>query len=224
MAIAATLGKARQPAARRSAAGGAADPAESAVRRCGSQRQPDLGVNFFSGAFNQSTGVSTGQLSAEFRRLDARRHQPHRCAEHPAVPQGHQPVRRHQGAGSQEPAGDAGRAEPAGDQRASRPASWPAASSRFPWCSGGASVGTVTIMFREFGVRLNFLPTVTPRGTIRLQVAPEVSSLDYTNAVTLSGLHHSGALHAPRADRSGTGERPELRDRRAAGQPDHREP
>ena len=46
----------------------------------------------------------------------------------------------------------------------------------------------VTIMWREFGVRLNFLPTVTPRGTIRLQVAPEVSSLDYTNAVTVQGF------------------------------------
>jgi pilus assembly protein CpaC len=57
----------------------------------------------------------------------------------------------------------------------------------FPMVQGGA-VGSVTIMFREFGVRLNFLPTVTPRGTIRLQVAPEVSSLDFTNAVTFEGF------------------------------------
>jgi pilus assembly protein CpaC len=49
-------------------------------------------------------------------------------------------------------------------------------------------VGTVSIQFKEFGVRLNFIPTITPRGTIRLQVAPEVSSLDFTNAVTLSGF------------------------------------
>jgi pilus assembly protein CpaC len=34
---------------------------------------------------------------------------------------------------------------------------------------------------------VNFLPNVTPRGTIRLQVSPEVSSLDYTNAVTVMG-------------------------------------
>ena len=40
--------------------------------------------------------------------------------------------------------------------------------------------GAVTIQFKEFGVRLNFIPTITPRGTIRLQVAPEVSSLDFT--------------------------------------------
>ena len=52
--------------------------------------------------------------------------------------------------------------------------------------SGGA--GAVTIEFKEFGVRLNFLPTITPRGTIRLQVAPEVSSLDFTNAIEISGF------------------------------------
>jgi pilus assembly protein CpaC len=51
---------------------------------------------------------------------------------------------------------------------------------------GGASA--ISIMWREYGVRLNFLPTVTPRGTIRLKVAPEVSSLDYTNAVTIQGF------------------------------------
>jgi len=53
--------------------------------------------------------------------------------------------------------------------------------------SGGTS-GAVTIEFKEYGVRLDFLPTITPRGTIRLQVAPEVSSLDFTNAITISGF------------------------------------
>lgn len=52
--------------------------------------------------------------------------------------------------------------------------------------AGGA--GAVTIEFKEYGVRLNFIPTITPRGTIRLQVSPEVSSLDFTNAVTISGF------------------------------------
>lgn len=52
----------------------------------------------------------------------------------------------------------------------------------------GAGVGAVTIQFQEFGVRLNFIPTVTPRNTIRLQVAPEVSSLDYSNGITISGF------------------------------------
>src|SRR6185312_6610178 len=53
--------------------------------------------------------------------------------------------------------------------------------------AGGA--GAVTIQFKEFGVRLNFIPTITPRGTIRLQVAPEVSSLDFSNAVQISGFN-----------------------------------
>ena len=53
--------------------------------------------------------------------------------------------------------------------------------------AGGA--GAVTIMFKEYGVRLNFIPTITPRGTIRLQVAPEVSALDFANAVQLSGFN-----------------------------------
>jgi pilus assembly protein CpaC len=43
-------------------------------------------------------------------------------------------------------------------------------------------------MFKEYGVRLNFIPTITPRGTIRLQVAPEVSALDFTNAIEISGF------------------------------------
>ncbi len=53
---------------------------------------------------------------------------------------------------------------------------------------GGGGVGQVTVQFREFGVRIHFTPTITPRGTIRLHVTPEVSSLDYANALTVSGV------------------------------------
>jgi len=56
--------------------------------------------------------------------------------------------------------------------------------------SGGA--GAVTIQFKEFGVRLNFVPTITARGTIRLQVAPEVSTLDFSNAVEIGGFDVPG--------------------------------
>jgi|HubBroStandDraft_1064217.scaffolds.fasta_scaffold00779_2 pilus assembly protein CpaC len=58
----------------------------------------------------------------------------------------------------------------------------------FPVVQGGAAAGAVTIQFREYGVRINFLPVVTPRGSIRLQVAPEVSSLDYANALQFEGF------------------------------------
>lgn len=59
----------------------------------------------------------------------------------------------------------------------------------FPVPQSGATSGTVTIQFKEFGIRLNFLPKVTPRGTIRLQVMPEVSSLDFANGLTFQGFH-----------------------------------
>jgi pilus assembly protein CpaC len=64
------------------------------------------------------------------------------------------------------------------------------AGGEFPFPTlqgGGAGVGQITIQFKEFGIRLNFLPTVTPRGTIRLNVNPEVSSLDYADGLTVSG-------------------------------------
>jgi pilus assembly protein CpaC len=57
-----------------------------------------------------------------------------------------------------------------------------------PVVQGGSNIGAVTIQFREYGVKLNFLPTITPRGTIRLQVAPEVSTLDYSNGIVLNGF------------------------------------
>lgn len=70
-----------------------------------------------------------------------------------------------------------------------RPASF-LAGGEFPFPTlqgGGAGLGAVTIQFREFGIRLNFTPHVTPRGTIRLSVSPEVSSLDYANALVVQG-------------------------------------
>lgn len=60
----------------------------------------------------------------------------------------------------------------------------------FPMVQGGTSgsAASVTIMFKEYGIKLNFIPTITPRGTIRLQVAPEVSSLDFSNEIVISGF------------------------------------
>ncbi len=54
--------------------------------------------------------------------------------------------------------------------------------------AGVGGSAAITIMFQQYGVRLNFIPTITPRGTIRLQVAPEVSALDFSNAVQISGF------------------------------------
>jgi pilus assembly protein CpaC len=54
--------------------------------------------------------------------------------------------------------------------------------------TGGSTAPVVTVQFKPFGVRLTFTPTITPNGSIDLKVAPEVSSLDFTNAVTLQGF------------------------------------
>jgi pilus assembly protein CpaC len=72
-----------------------------------------------------------------------------------------------------------------------KPASF-VAGGEFPYPvvqgSTGAGGAAVTIQFREFGVRLNFIPTITPRGSISLRVAPEVSALDFTHGLTVNGF------------------------------------
>ncbi len=57
-----------------------------------------------------------------------------------------------------------------------------------PILQGGAAAGAITIQYREFGVKLNFMPQITENDTIRIHVKPEVSSLDFTNAITLNGF------------------------------------
>jgi pilus assembly protein CpaC len=58
-----------------------------------------------------------------------------------------------------------------------------------PIASGGTgNVITVTIEWKSFGIRLDFTPTVESDGSLTLEVEPEVSRLDYTNPLTLSGF------------------------------------
>jgi pilus assembly protein CpaC len=75
-----------------------------------------------------------------------------------------------------------------------RPASFLAGGEfPFPTIQGGAAgVGQITVQFKEFGIRLGFLPNITPRGTIRMTVTPEVSSLDYTNGLVVNGFSVPG--------------------------------
>jgi pilus assembly protein CpaC len=56
-----------------------------------------------------------------------------------------------------------------------------------PIVQGGTSNNAVTVVFKEFGVRLNFTPTIAG-DLIRLKVRPEVSSLDFSNGITLQGF------------------------------------
>jgi pilus assembly protein CpaC len=58
----------------------------------------------------------------------------------------------------------------------------------FPVVQGSSGGPTsITIQFRPYGVKLDFTPTVNEDGTIQLKVAPEVSALDFSNAVTIAG-------------------------------------
>jgi pilus assembly protein CpaC len=71
---------------------------------------------------------------------------------------------------------------------------------------GGGQSAAVTIVFKEYGVRLSFKPTVLDEDHIRLELEPEVSTLDFVNGVRLNGF----IIPALRTRRAKTGI--ELRD------------
>lgn len=50
------------------------------------------------------------------------------------------------------------------------------------------ATGAITVVFKPYGVKLEFVGTIEDDGAIRLKVAPEVSSLDYSNAIVLQGF------------------------------------
>jgi pilus assembly protein CpaC len=67
------------------------------------------------------------------------------------------------------------------------------AGGEFPYptiqgSSSGTAGNAVTIQFKEFGIRLSFTPILTADGNIHLKVKPEVSTLDFSNGVIVSGF------------------------------------
>jgi pilus assembly protein CpaC len=58
----------------------------------------------------------------------------------------------------------------------------------FPVVQPGQGFTSITIQFKPFGVRLDFTGFVQEDGTMRIHVAPEVSTLDFSNALTLQGF------------------------------------
>ncbi|HEU4800239.1 MAG TPA: pilus assembly protein N-terminal domain-containing protein, partial [Gemmatimonadales bacterium] len=58
----------------------------------------------------------------------------------------------------------------------------------FPTLQAAGANNAVTIVFREFGIKLDFTPTIMKNGAIRLKLAPEVSSLDFANALVIQGF------------------------------------
>jgi len=146
----------------------------------------DLGVNIASGAFNQSTAITTGQypgasistagtislsdaLNIFLFRKDINLGVTIKALEAKHLLET--------------------LAEPNVLATNGKPASFISGGEfPYPTVQGGVGLGSVSIAFREFGIRINFLPVITARGTIQLQVAPEVSGLDYANAVTFQGF------------------------------------
>jgi pilus assembly protein CpaC len=71
---------------------------------------------------------------------------------------------------------------------------------------GGSGTNSVSVVFKEYGVRLNFKPTIIDEDHIRLELEPEVSTIDFANGVRFSGF----VIPALRTRRARTGV--ELRD------------
>jgi pilus assembly protein CpaC len=65
------------------------------------------------------------------------------------------------------------------------------AGGEFPYplvTSVGSGSPTVSVQFKEFGIRLAFTPVLSADGAIHLKVKPEVSTLDFANSITISGF------------------------------------
>ncbi len=57
-----------------------------------------------------------------------------------------------------------------------------------PIVQGGGERSTVTVVFKEYGIRLNFKPTIIDEDHIRLDLEPEVSTIDFSNGVRFDGF------------------------------------
>ena len=63
----------------------------------------------------------------------------------------------------------------------------------------GGGAPSVTVQWKEYGVRLGFVPTIVDTNLINLEISPEVSSLDWANAVSFGG-YDIPALRTRKAD------------------------
>jgi pilus assembly protein CpaC len=70
----------------------------------------------------------------------------------------------------------------------------------FPIVQPSAGFSSISIIFKPFGVKLDFTGIIQDDNTLRLHVAPEVSALDFTNAVTLPGGGTVPAISTRRAE------------------------
>ena len=71
------------------------------------------------------------------------------------------------------------------------------AGGEFPYPvpqGSGTGANTITLEFRKYGVKLDFKPEVLDNGLIRLEVEPEVSKLDPSNSIQISGFTVPGLI------------------------------
>jgi len=68
-----------------------------------------------------------------------------------------------------------------------------------PIAQAGAGFTSVTVEWKQFGISLAFTPTIRDKDTIVMRVSPEVSSLDFANAIILGGFRIP-ALRVRRTD------------------------
>ncbi len=54
-----------------------------------------------------------------------------------------------------------------------------------PFATG---LGQVSILYKDFGVKLDVTPTILGNGSVETKIAPEVSDLDFADAITVSGF------------------------------------
>ncbi|MDT7541626.1 MAG: pilus assembly protein CpaC [Acidobacteriota bacterium] len=57
-----------------------------------------------------------------------------------------------------------------------------------PIVQSGGEKASVSIVWKEYGVRLNFKPTIIDEDHIRLELEPEVSTIDFANGVKFEGF------------------------------------
>ncbi len=88
-----------------------------------------------------------------------------------------------------------------------------------PVLQGGGNAGSVTVQFKEFGIRLRFTPVITGNRTIKLHLTQEVSTLDAADGVTFNGFGDSRDFNPARRNRRGTGRGAKFRGGRTPRQP-----
>ncbi len=157
------------------------------VRFCDVDRSQsiDLGLNLATTAFNQTTGISTGQFGAPgvdgtgaFNLSDALNVLLFRKDINLGVT-----IKALQAKNLLQML-----AEPNVMATSGKEASFiDGGQIPIPVVQSSLTPGALTIEYRPFGIQLRFTPEITPRGTIRLSVTPEVSTVDFSNAVSVAG-------------------------------------